>query len=147
MENSQREKVLEVDETKACIVEKIYRDFLAGVPKFIISKEVKVLGFPNSGNSSIHRVLINPLYAGQVRVCASGNLPEKIVKGIHKGIVSESQYYRVQEMLGLGKRAMKSKPKDEFPLRGVLKSPCCNINMTAGWSKGKNAYYLYYRCI
>lgn len=38
-------------------------------------------------------------------------------------------------------------PKEEFPLRGLLKSPCCGGCMTAGWSKGKKKYYLYYRCI
>jgi site-specific DNA recombinase len=74
-------------------------------------------------------------------------MPEKLVKGLHEGIVSESQYYRVQEMLGLNKRKMQSKPKDEFPLKGILKSPCCDTYMTAGWSKGKKNYYLYYRCV
>ena len=42
---------------------------------------------------------------------------------------------------------MKTQPKDEFPLKGILRSPCCGQSMTAGWSKGKNKYYLYYRCI
>jgi hypothetical protein len=42
---------------------------------------------------------------------------------------------------------MKSQPKEEFPLRGILKSPCCGGNMTAGWTKGKCKYYIYYRCI
>ena len=31
------------------------------------------------------------------------------------------------------KRPMKSQPKKEFPLRGILKSPCCGGNMTAGY--------------
>jgi len=45
-------------------------------------------------------------------------------------------------MLENGKRSVKSKPKDEFPLRGILKSPCCGTNMAADWSKGKNKYHL-----
>ncbi len=139
--------IIKVDESKSYIVQKIYRDFLAGVPRFLIHKEVKELGFPQSGNGAIFRILINPLYAGLVRVCAHGKFPEKIIKGLHEPIVSESQYWRVQEMLGLGKREMKTKPKEEFPLKGILKSPCCRQNMTAGWSKGKKKYYLYYRCI
>jgi site-specific DNA recombinase len=139
--------LLIIDETKSYIVQKIFRDFLSGVPRFMILKEVKELGFPQSGNSAIFRILTNPLYAGLVRVCASGKFPEKIIKAIHKPIISASQYWRVQDLLGLNKRAMKSKPKDEFPLKGFLKSPCCGTNMTAGWSKGKNKYYLYYRCI
>ena len=139
--------IIKIDPIKQPIVQKIYRDFLSGVPKFIILKEVKVLGFPHSGNSAIHRILINPLYAGLVRVSPGVNMPEKIVKGIHEGMVTESQYYRVQEKLGLNKRTMQSKPKEEFPLKGILKSPCCDTNMTAGWCKGKKNYYLYYRCV
>lgn len=139
--------LLVIDETKAYIVQKVFRDFLAGVPRYLIHKEVKALGFPQSGNGAIFRILINPLYAGLVRVCAHGKLPERIVKAIHKPIISESQYWRAQEMLGLTKRVMKSQPKEEFPLKGILKSPCCGENMTAGWSKGKKKYYLYYRCI
>jgi hypothetical protein len=42
---------------------------------------------------------------------------------------------------------MKTQPKEEFPLKGILRSPCCGQGMTAGWSKGKKKYYLYYRCI
>lgn len=139
--------IIDPDENKVFIVRKIYRDFLAGTPKNIIHKEVRQLGFPHSASSAVFRVLNNPLYAGLVRVCASGKYPEKIIKAIHEPIVSESQYYRAQELLDVNKRMMKTKPKDEFPLKGVLKSPCCGTNMTAGWSKGKNKYYLYYRCI
>jgi hypothetical protein len=38
--------------------------------------------------------LNNPLHDGLVRVCASGRNPEKLISGIHKAIVSESQYFR-----------------------------------------------------
>lgn len=72
----------------------------------MISKVVKELGFPHSGNSAINRILINPLYAGLVRVTAGVNSPEKLVKGLHEKMVAESQYYRAQELLGLNKRTM-----------------------------------------
>jgi len=52
-----------------------------------------------------------------------------------------------QERLSTNKRAEQVQPKEEFPLRGLLKSPCCGGNMTAGWSKGKKKHYLYYRCV
>jgi site-specific DNA recombinase len=139
--------ILVVDETKAYIVQKIFRDYLAGVPRYLIHQEIRDLGFPQSGNGAIFRILINPLYAGLVRVVAHGKNPEKFVKAIHEPIISDTQYWRVQDMLGLTKRAMKSQPKAEFPLKGILKSPCCGQSLTAGWSKGKNKYYLYYRCI
>jgi site-specific DNA recombinase len=139
--------LLHVDETKAFIVQKIYRDFLAGVPRFLIHKEIRELGFPHSGNGAIFRILINPLYAGLVRVCASGKYPEKIIQGIHEAIITPSQYWRVQEILDDTKRSMRTKPKEDYPLKGILKSICCNTTMTAGWSKGKRKYYLYYRCV
>src|SRR3546814_18459601 len=52
-----------------------------------------------------------------------------------------------QERLSMNKRAEQVQPREDFPLRGLLKSPCCGGGMTAGWSKGKKKYYLYYRCI
>src|SRR3546814_14013587 len=52
-----------------------------------------------------------------------------------------------QERLSKNKRAEQVQPREDFPLRGLLKSPCCGRGMTAGWSKGKKKYYLYYRCI
>ena len=139
--------ILVIDEPKVHIVRKIFRDYLAGVPRYLIHQEIRDLGFPQSGNGAIYRILTNPLFAGLVRVVAHGKNPERFVKGIHEPIISDTQYWRVQDMLGLTKRAMKSQPKDEFPLKGILKSPCCGQNLTAGWSKGKKKYYLYYRCI
>lgn len=70
---------------------------------------------------------------------------ERLTKGIHEALVTESDFWLAQEKLG-NKRPAKSQPKDEFPLRGVLKC-WCGKNMTAGYSKGKRKYYLYYRCI
>src|SRR3546814_12008417 len=52
-----------------------------------------------------------------------------------------------QERLSMNKRAEQVQAREDFPVRGLLKSACCGGGMTAGWSKGKNKYYLYYRCI
>lgn len=138
--------LLVVNETEAYIVRKIFRDYLSGVPAYIIHKSVKEMGFPRNGNDAITRVLRNCLYAGLVRVTANEKEPLRIVKGIHEAIVSEEQYWRAQEMLD-DKRVEKPHIKDDFPLRGVLRSNCCGGHMTAGFSKGKKKYYLYYRCV
>lgn len=116
------------------------------MPAYIIHKSVKEMGFPRNGNDAITRVLRNCLYAGLVRVTANEKEPLRIVKGIHEAIVSEEQYWRAQEMLH-DKRVEKPHIKDDFPLRGVLRSNCCGGHMTAGFSKGKKKYYLYYRCV
>jgi site-specific DNA recombinase len=138
--------ILVIDQSTSYVVQKIFRDFVSGVPRFLIYSEIKGLGFPQSGNSAMHRILNNPLYAGLIRVCASGKQPEKIIKAIHPPIISESQFWRAKEILQ-DKRSMKSKPNEEFPLKGILKSPCCGQNLTAGYSRGKRKSYLYYRCI
>lgn len=129
--------VIEVNEPDRFIIEKIYRDYLNDIPHYIIHQEVRKLGFPHSASSAVFRVLNNPLYCGLVRVCAHGKLPEKLVKGIHEAIIPEHLYYTAQERLKRNKRKMIAKPNEDYPLKGVIKSPCCGRDLTAGWSTGK----------
>lgn len=137
---------IKIDEAKAPLVEKIFSLYLSGMPFFEIRKEVAKLGFSYTGKSTIQSILGNCVYAGLIRVTAYDKKPEHFVKGIHDAIISESIYWRVQEMMGNKKITKKSQPKEEVPLRGVLKC-WCGLHMTAGWSKGKTKYYLYYRCV
>lgn len=87
----------------------------------------------------------NCIYAGMVKVPADAKRPERLVKALHPAIVSEGDFWLVQEMLG-NKRPSKAQPEERFPLRGILKC-WCGLHMTAGFSKGKRNYYLYYRCL
>lgn len=137
--------ILLIDEKKAEIIQKIYRDYLANIPVHSIYKEVIKLGFTIKSNSAITRVLSNCVYAGKIKVAADRNHPEHYVKGLHAPIVSESDFWLAQEKLG-NKRPSKAQSSEKFPLRGILKCSC-GLHMTAGFSKGKKNYYLYYRCI
>ena len=137
--------LLKIDAEKADIVRMVFREYLAGTPIFLIHKKARSMGFKYTGNSAIPRVLSNCLYAGLVRVTGDKNRPEKLVKGLHQPIVKETEYWLTQEKLG-NKRTSKTQPKAEFPLRGILKC-WCGQNMTAGFTKGRKKYYLYYRCI
>lgn len=137
--------MLLVDDDKAPVVQQIFREYLSGVPVFEILKAARKQGFQNSGNSAIPRILNNCLYAGFVKVSGDKNNKEKLTKGLHMPIVTEADYWLAQERLG-NKRQAKSQPKEEFPLRGILKC-WCGKNMTAGYSRGKRKYYLYYRCM
>ena len=128
------------------MIEKVYPDYLNDVPHYIIHRELKNLGFPQTATNAIFRILNNPLYCGLVRVCAHGKHLEKLVKGIREAIIPEHLYHRAQEKLKRNKRKMNAKPKEEYPLKGVIKSPCCGRDLTAGWCKGKMKKYLYYRC-
>jgi site-specific DNA recombinase len=73
------------------------------------------------------------------------------VKGNHVPMITEEQFYKVQAILDgrnvsqlvVGKRQHSTK---DFPLRRIVKCAKCGIGLTAGWSKGRNARYGYYRC-
>lgn len=137
--------IIVVDENKAQIVQRIFADYLEGQQVFVIHREIKKLGFKTKGHSAVPRILSNCLYAGLVKVPGTGKQPDRCVKGLHMAIISEGEYWLVQERLG-NKRPVKTQASDRFPLRGILKC-WCGMNMTAGYSKGKKQYYMYYRCI
>lgn len=143
--DSENKAAISIDEEKASLVQYIFREYLDGKPIFEIHQEAKKRGFKNSGHGAIQRILGNPIYAGLVKVTESKNQPERLVPGLHQPIISEADFWLAQEKLG-NKRASKVQPREEFPLRGILKC-WCGKSMTAGFSKGKSKYYLYYRCI
>lgn len=136
--------LLKIDEEKADIIRMIFREYLSGMPIFLIYRNAREMGFNRSGNSAIHLILNNCLYAGLVKVSGDRKVAEKIVKGIHQPIISETDYWLAKDKLS-HKRNTKVQPREDFPLRGILKCWCGN-SMTAGFSKGKSKYYLYYRC-
>lgn len=142
--NPAMKNAIEVNEKQALIVERIFKDYLLGIAPYIIYKTVRPLGFTNRGNSAITDILKNPLYAGLIRVPAFQDLPEKFVKGLHKPIITEAEYWQAHRMLS-DKRPQKVRADEEFPLRGVLRC-WCGQYMTAAWSKGRRQYYLYYKC-
>lgn len=137
--------MLVVDETTAPIVQRIFELYLSGLPFFLIAKEARSMGFRYTANGSIQRVLGNCVYAGLIKVPAFDKRPERYVKGLHQALVSESDFWRVQEMLGNKKLPRKAHPNEEVPLRGILKC-WCGRQFTSCWSKGKKKSYLYYLC-
>lgn len=140
-----KKNLIAIDRSKSAIIERVFSEYLLGVAPYIILKNIKQMGFRYTNHNAVFDILKNPLYAGLIRVPAFKELPEKFVKGIHEPIISETDYWMAQRMLS-NKRPMKVRADDEFPLRGILKC-WCGQSMTAGWTKGKCQYYLYYRCI
>jgi site-specific DNA recombinase len=96
---------------------------------------------------TVQRIFRLKFYAG---VLTSNVYPEE-VKGQHKPMITLQQFYKVQQILD-GRCVNKvPTPKrkhinEDFPLRRVVKCSKCGIGLTAGWSKGRNARYAYYRC-
>ena len=102
------------------------------------------------GRNNIWLLLRNPLYCGKILIKAYLKEPEEIVTGLHKPIVSEELFLKVQQML-LQKSKIKSKPKkvnETFPLRGYLICPRCGRNLSGSYSVGKvGGRYAYYHCM
>lgn len=136
--------VLLIDESKAEIIRNIFRDYLAGTSIREIRTLVLKQGFDRAGNSAIQNVLNNPVYAGLIRIPATGREKEKYVRGLHQPIIRESDYWLIKKR-SRKPQTSKSQPRELFPLRGILKC-WCGRNMTAAYSKGKKKYYPYYRC-
>jgi DNA invertase Pin-like site-specific DNA recombinase len=125
------------------IVHQIFHYYLSGLSISQVTDKARQMGFPKKGHNAIGRILGNCLYAGLIRV-VNEDRSVTFVKALHEAIVSEADFWLVQEMMGKNKPS-KIKSNNDFPLKGLLRCHCGKY-MTAGWSKGKKKYYLYYRC-
>jgi len=73
------------------------------------------------------------------------------IKGQHVPMITEEQFYRVQAILD-GRNtnkiplAQRNHSNPDFPLRRIIQCGKCGIGFTGGWSKGRHAKYVYYRC-
>lgn len=133
-----------VDPSEAIIIRKIFKEYLSGLPLYLVQQNAKSIGFKNTSKSAIRNVLNNCVYAGLIYIGPTKNSPEKYVKGLHNAIVDEADFWSIKKMLE-SKRPVKQRASNDFPLRGILKCNC-GRNMTAGWSKGRRQHYLYYKC-
>ena len=135
---SSKDKAIVIDEDKAPLIKTIYKEYLNGSSIEDIRRTVNALGFKPKGNSAITRVLSNPVYAGLLK------LDNGFVKAIHTPIVTEQNFWKVQERLN-GKKITTQK-REEVPLRGVLRCWCGRL-VTAGNSRSKSGkYHWYYLC-
>ena len=94
-------------------------------------------------------MLRNPLYMGKVFVPAYKNEPAELVKGIHKQLISEEIFYKVQDILNGRREAFptKNSKRDELPLRGFLVCKECGKNLTGSASRGRHGgRFFYYHC-
>jgi site-specific DNA recombinase len=133
------------DDQRAPIVKFIFQCCLKGYSITDIKKLANKKGFGGRGHSFIQRILANPTYAGLINITATKTQAAKIIKGLHPAIITENQFWKVQQLLG-GKKFTKS-VRPEVPLRGVLKCYKCGKPMTAAPSKSKSGkHYWYYFC-
>lgn len=98
--------------------------------------------------SNFLRALRKVVYMGKILVPEYKGEPEMIVEGKHQGITDAITFKKVQDVLD-GKRWNGVKPShrnEVFPLRNFLQCDCCDTNVTASSSKGRNGLHHYYHC-
>jgi len=140
--NSEGKSVLIPDPEKAPIVQHIFDQVAQGVSQKQLRTELAKKGITISRNN-ISNILKRITYAGKIIVPAYDDQPMKLVQGIHEPLVSEHQFYQVQQLLTTNRKARgKHIPKyvklrDDFHLRGVLQCSKCNSTLTSSYSKGK----------
>ena len=142
--DGQGKPILLVDKDKAEVVREIFRQFVAGVSDKEVRKYASKMGCKREGHSSLLKLLDNPLYAGLIRLPAFEGKPERYIKALHEAIIPESIYWLAHEIIK-GRSGNRARPKADFPLRGIMRCEC-GAHLTAGFSKGKKKYYMYYQC-
>lgn len=132
----------------AWLVKEMFNEVAKGIqPVEQIRKEYVKKGYTGC-KQSFYYMLRNQLYIGKVFVPEYKKETEFWVQGLHEGIVDEVTFQRVQDVLDGKKKNARhpAKRQDLLPLRGFLKCPFCEENLTGSISKGNGGKYAYYHC-
>ena len=133
-----------VNEKEEEVVKTIFTMYSEGNGYKAITNYINKFGYTTKrGNpfsvGSIKDILTNPIYIGKIRYNVIQNWSEKrrrnknpnplIVDGIHKAIIGQELWDKVQKQL----ESTKGKPSriydGEFPLTGILRCPVCGAGM------------------
>lgn len=140
-----KNRILEIDEEKAGIIQYVYESFLNNVPFYLIRENIKKRGFFSFPKSIIRKILTNPIYSAQQFVRPWKDHPGGLFPAIHKPIIDVLTWQRVQEKLS-GKKRPGITISDSMPLRGILLCHCKKL-LTGAPSRNRTGnYYYYYKC-
>lgn len=136
---------LYINEEEAKHLQLIYDIFEEEKSITFLQKRLKELGFKVKSYSSYNKWLMNDLYIGYV------SYSDKVhVKGVHEAIISEEQFYRVQEIFSrMGKNPNMNRDSSSL-LNNLIACEKCGLSFvhrvkdTA--SRGKKYRYRYYSC-
>lgn len=139
-----RKSRLEVNEEEAETIRKIFELYASGKGYKAIVNHLNKEGYKTKrGNpfsvAQLKGILMNPVYIGKVRFDVRRNWSEKrrqninpnpiIAEGIHKPIISDELWNRVQGIM----KQKSGKPSriydGEYPLTGILRCPECGAGM------------------
>ncbi|HAO6121858.1 TPA: recombinase family protein [Listeria monocytogenes] len=136
---------LYVNKEEAQHLQLIYDIFEEEKSITFLQKRLKKLGFKVKSYSSYNKWLMNDLYIGYV------SYGDKVhVKGVHEAIISEEQFYRVQEIFSrMGKNPNMNKESSSL-LNNLIVCEKCGLSFVHRVkdtvSRGKKYRYRYYSC-
>ena len=108
-----------------------------------VSKKATKIGGIKFIDTSISRVVQNPVYLGKI------SYKGEVYSANHKPIISEDLFNHVQDIRkenGRRRNSLKRENKHNFLLEGLLSCGECNTQMTPRWSIGRSKRYFYYAC-
>ena len=139
-----RDTELIINEKEAEVIKTIFTMYSEGNGYKAITNYINKFGYTTKKGKpfsvgSIKDILMNPIYIGKIRYNVRPNWSEKrrrnknsnplIVDGIHKSIIDEELWDKVQKLM----ESTKGKPSriydGEFPLTGILRCPVCGAGM------------------
>ncbi|MFV3010844.1 recombinase family protein [Clostridium botulinum] len=146
--------VLTINEREAEAVRLIFNEYANGKGYRAITNQLNKQGYKTKrGNNfsvgSIRDIITNLLYIGKIRYNVRQNWSEKrrrninanpiITDGIHKAIVDEKLWDKVQAVLDSKKGKPARVHDGEFPLTGILRCPKCEAGMVISRTTNKLA--------
>ena len=145
-----QKEIYEIDPFRAEIVKRIYRDYLSGVSITKITQNLNAEGHigknVNWSYRTVRQILGNIVYAGYIKY------KNEIYPGLHKPIVSLSDYKKVQVELERRRitQAQLSNPRPfraKYMLSGLMRCGYCNSVLQIYTTKLKSGIQLHnYKC-
>ena len=145
-----QKEIYEIDPFRAEIVKRIYRDYLSGVSITKITQNLNAEGHigknVNWSYRTVRQILGNIVYAGYIKY------KNEIYPGLHKPIVSLSDYKKVQVELEKRRitQAQLSNPRPfraKYMLSGLMRCGYCNSVLQIYTTQLKSGVQLHnYKC-
>lgn len=126
------------------VIQKIYADYLAGIPVIEIKRYAKSFGFKGLGKCAIQQLIANPVYKGEQYVKPFKHYEGGYFRGSWEPIIDAITWQRANEKLK-GNKFKGHTMSDKYYLKGVARC-FCGAKLTGADSKGKTRYYPYYKC-
>lgn len=126
------------------VIQKIYTDYLAGIPIKNILQYARLHGFTSEGKCVIQKLIANPVYKGEQMVKPWKSQPGGMHAGSWEPIIDHITWQRANDKLK-GNKVKGITLNDKYFLKGVARC-YCGCKLTGADSKGRNGYYPYYKC-